>query len=759
VGIALLASAVGVAAGALLDWLLDGHSPLRASLVFVAVTGLTVGLIELLRRRRGREPDLPPPLSEERLLDAAFYCIADGVTVQDASGGLLMANEAAARALGFGGAEELLRAPLDEVMGRFVVMDESRRPLSPDELPGCRALRDGDVTKAVLGYRPLPEGEERWSLTTSSPLRDASGRVHAVVNVFQDITERRRNVDRLEALAEAGVALGSSLDYKATLAAVARLAVPRLADWCIVHIVDAGGAVVPLAVAHRDPEKERWAREMQTRYPVRPDDPHGVAVVLRTGGARLVREVTEEMLQAGAQDAEHLALLREAGLRSYIGVPLTAQGRAVGMLSLVTTTESGRFYDDTDLATAELLGRRAGLAIENARLFGEAQEANRLKDEFLATLSHELRTPLNAIVGWTEVLRQDIGDAGVVGRAAQSIHRNAQAQAQLVSDLLDVSRITSGKLRLNVGPVELARVVQAALDTVRPAAEAKGIEMQAVLDLNANEISGDPDRLQQVVWNLLSNAVKFTPKGGRVQVRVEAVESHVEIVVDDNGPGIDPAFLPRVFDRFRQQDASSTRVHQGLGLGLAIVRHLVEMHGGTVTAQNKEGQTGALFTVSLPRRSVAVSTGDAPARRRPSAGGEVPMVDLPSLAGIRVMVVDDNEDARELVCAVLEHQGATVMSMASAVDVLEILPAAPPHVLMADIEMPGEDGYSLIRRVRDLPADQGGAIPAVALTAYASSQDRVNALLAGYSAHLSKPVPAAELVAVVARLAAMGKRR
>jgi PAS domain S-box-containing protein len=697
-------------------------------------------------------------VTPQELLDAAFRCISDGVTVQDAGGRILLANDAAARTLGFRGAGELMGTPVSALIDRYLVVGEDRQPVPVEEWPSRRAQRDGRPAEALLGHRVLPHGEERWSLTRSTPLIDAQGQVHAVVTVFQDVTDRQRSAERLETLAEAGAALGSSLDYNVTLATLARLTVPRLADWCIVHVLGEDGGIQPLAVAHRDPEKVRWARELQHRYPVQPDAPRGVGAVLRSGRAELHREVTGAVLTESAPDPEQQALLHELGLRSYICVPLNAQGRTVGTLSLVTTAESGRVFDDNDLAAAELLGRRAGLAVENARLFRTAQEANRLKDEFLATLSHELRTPLNAIVGWTEVLRQDQANAAVVSRAVLSIHRNAQAQAQLVSDLLDVSRITSGRLRLQVGAVDLARVVVAALDTVRPAAEAKGIELEPVLDSGAGEISGDPDRLQQVVWNLLSNAVKFTPRGGRVHVRVEAVQSHVQMVVEDNGPGIDPEFLPQVFDRFRQQDASSTRTHQGLGLGLAIVRHLVEMHGGTVGAENKEERSGALFTVRLPRRSVAVATGEVPAARGARARPEVPLSEAPDLSGLRVLVADDHEDARELVRMVLEGRGATVLAVASSAEALAALLSSPPDVLMADSEMPGEDGYSLIRRVRALPPEDGGFVPAVALTAYASSQDRVNALLAGYSAHLSKPVPAAELVAVVARLASMGRR-
>ena len=479
----------------------------------------------------------------------------------------------------------------------------------PVELwPSRRALREGRTAAALLGHRALPSGEERWSLTTSTPLRDEAGEVHAVVTVFQDMTERRRSADRLEALAEAGAALGSSLDYNATLTAVARLVVPRLADWCIVHVAEEGAGVIqPLAVTHRDPEKMRWAREMQQRFPTFRDAPLGAAAVMRSGRAMLVPEVTDEMLEAAAIDADHLALLRTVGVRSFLAVPLNAQGRTVGSLSLLTAAESGRVYDPTDLATAELLGRRAGLAIENARLFREAQEANRLKDEFLATLSHELRTPLNAIVGWTEVLRQDLG-----------IHRNAQAQAQLVSDLLDVSRITSGKLRLQVGAVDLARVVQAALDTVRPAAEAKSIELEPVLDSNAGEISGDPDRLQQVVWNLLANAVRHSPSGRAPLVTGSSLGDQVEIRVVDRGPGIPRADRDRVFAPFqRLGDTDNTT---GVGLGLALARGLAEAMSGSLQPEDTPGG-GLTMVVSLPVATVRPGDEPVPGSRERSASG------------------------------------------------------------------------------------------------------------------------------------------
>jgi PAS domain S-box-containing protein len=383
----------------------------------------------------------------------------------------------------------------------------------------------------------------------------------------------------------------------------------------------------------------------------------------------------------------------------------------------------------------------------------EAEQVNRVKDEFLATLSHELRTPLNAIVGWAHVLRAGGLDPASTTRAIETIGRNANLQAQLISDILDVSRIIAGKLRLELRAVDLTDVVAEALETVQPAATAKGIRLEPILDPDAGQVTGDPNRLQQVVWNLLSNAIKFAPREGRVQVRLESVNSSVLLAVEDNGPGIDPAFLPHVFERFRQADGSSTRPHGGLGLGLAIVRHLVELHGGTVEATNRAEGSGAVFRVALPRRSVRPST-DSPSESQAALPPEdlAWMDKAPSLAGTTVLVVDDDGDARSLIQYVLERCGARVRTAASAPEGLRMMREWPPDVLLADVEMPIEDGYSFIAKVRALPADAGGATPAAALTGYAGAQDRIKALQAGFQFHVAKPVQPAELATVVASL-------
>ncbi len=383
----------------------------------------------------------------------------------------------------------------------------------------------------------------------------------------------------------------------------------------------------------------------------------------------------------------------------------------------------------------------------------EAEKANQLKDEFLASVSHELRTPLNAITGWAHMLESGGLDPETQAKAVETINRNALLQTRLISDLLDVSRIVSGKLRLDLHPVDLPAVIQAALDTIRPAATAKNIHLEVALSREPKPFSGDPARLQQVAWNLLSNAVKFTPPNGHVQVRLEDGGSQAELLVQDDGPGIPHEFLPYIFDRFRQADSSSTRPHRGLGLGLTIARHLVELHGGHIQAMNRAEGSGALFKVVLPLRATSAGAVLGFASDRAAPTEDAARLELTSsLKGARVLIVDDEPDAREVLALLLERSGADVMVAASAPDAWRILKRELPDALVADIEMPGEDGYSLIRRVRALPAERGGKTPALALTAYASTSDRLRLLEAGFHKHLPKPVRPPELLAAISNL-------
>ncbi len=385
-----------------------------------------------------------------------------------------------------------------------------------------------------------------------------------------------------------------------------------------------------------------------------------------------------------------------------------------------------------------------------------AESVNRMKDEFLATLSHELRTPLNAIMGWAHLLTSGKADAAMTQRALSVIQNNALAQSQLIEDILDVSRIIGGKLRLNLTSVRLVEIVEAALDSVAPAADAKGIAIDQSLEPVA-PIVGDRDRLQQVIWNLLSNGVKFTPRGGRVTIRMHRRADSVEIAVEDTGIGISPEFLPYVFDRFTQADGSATRRHGGLGLGMAIVRHLVELHGGTVSAESAGENHGATFIARLPLR-VDVR---APADGAPETSAEGPPArtgPLQPLSGVSILVVDDEADSRGFLCTLLEQQGATVRSAGSTAEALASFARARPHVLVSDIAMAGEDGYDLIRQVRQLDPGHGGETPAVALTAYVRGQDARAALNAGYHRHVRKPVVVDEFIATLAELAASAER-
>jgi PAS domain S-box-containing protein len=399
--------------------------------------------------------------------------------------------------------------------------------------------------------------------------------------------------------------------------------------------------------------------------------------------------------------------------------------------------------------------RAEAVARENERLLKEAQEAGRLKDDFLAIVSHELRTPLNAILGWSSMLLSQSLDDADKTRAIETINRNARSQGQIIEDILDISRIITGKLRLDVQLIQPSKVIEAAIDTLLHAAEAKNIRLQMLLDPQAGPVSGDPDRLQQIIWNLVSNAVKFTPKGGRVQVRLERVNSHIEIAVSDTGQGIEPEFLTQVFDRFRQADSSTARNHSGLGLGLAIVKQLVEMHGGDIKVASPGIGQGSTFTVSLP---VAVVHNTQIARQTDrihpkSSSGRIAFDCPPNLDGLRIMVVDDEKDSRDLLEDVLSLCEAEVLAVASASEALEKIPEFNPEVIISDIGMPEQDGYELIKEIRKREKAQNlKRVPAIALTAYARVEDRMKALSSGFQMHVPKPVEPAELAAVVSSL-------
>jgi signal transduction histidine kinase/ActR/RegA family two-component response regulator len=551
-------------------------------------------------------------------------------------------------------------------------------------------------------------------------------------------------------LAEVGSLLSKSLDYEQTLATVAKLAVPEIADWCAVDLVDQSGEITRLVVEHVDPAKREYARELQQKYPPVRNAADGVHQVIRTGKPVLLKSISPELLKESIRDEERLRIVQALGLTSYLAVPIVSPAGVLGAMSFVLA-ESGRHYTEQDLAFAQDVAARAALAIDNAFAYQRAHTANRLKDEFLATLSHELRTPLNAILGYAQMLNLGALRDGH-GRALAVITRNADALRQIIDDVLDVSRITSGKLRLAVRPNDVHDLLQNAVATMQPAADAKGVSLLLAFAPNLPLISGDPDRLQQVFWNLLSNAVKFSTRGGHVWVSAEQSDDLVEIMVKDDGQGIDPNFVPHLFERFRQADSRFSREHGGLGLGLAIVRELVELHGGSVSAESEGFGSGATFRVQLPTGLTAREVHPVPH----DTGRVVPALVEGGLTTVlkdaRILAVDDQEDARDLLRLILENAGAEVTTASSAAEVLDLLGRASYDALIADLGMPQMDGLELIRRVRQTLPAPANELPAAALTAYARSDDRISAVASGFQMHLAKPVNPTELVVAIGSL-------
>jgi PAS domain S-box-containing protein len=608
-------------------------------------------------------------------------------------------------------------------------------------------------------------GPHRWVLARGRGLYGEDGRVTGMLGVVQDITERKRTeealreqTDALATVNELGRIISAELDLHRMVQAVTDAATELTGAHFgsfFYNVLNEEGASYTLYTLSGVP------REAFAHFPMpRATDLFGPT--FRGEGTVRIDDVKRDPRYG--KNSPYFGMPEgHLPVTSYLAVPVVSRsGEVLGGLFFGAPAASA--FTERHARIVEGLAAQAAVAMDNARLYEsaqraraeaerlyrEAQESSRLKDEFLATVSHELRTPLTAILGWAHMLRTGRIDGDSARQAFETVERNARAQAQLIDDLLDVSRIITGKLRIDVRPVDPNSFIEAAVEAVRPAAEAKGVRLQKVLDTGSVTVSGDPVRLQQVIWNLLSNAIKFTPRGGRVQVRLERVHSHVEVAVSDDGQGIPPEFLPHVFDRFRQADQRTTRQHGGMGLGLSIVRHLVELHGGTVKAESGGEGLGAAFTVRLPVAAVYHAEGEV-VRAHPAAGGALPAFEsFDRLDGLRVLVVDDEPDTREMLKAGLGRCGAEVVAAASAAEAMEAIEKSAPDLLISDIGMPGEDGYELMRRVRRLPPASGGRVPAIALTAYARAEDRMQSLRAGYQMHVPKPVELAELAAVAA---------
>lgn len=559
----------------------------------------------------------------------------------------------------------------------------------------------------------------------------------------------------LQFLVDAGQLLSSSLDYRSTLARLTGLIVPRLADWCAVHLEGAPPEEIP--IAHVQPDMVDAVRELFVRFPTPHGDETGHQRVMRTGEPFLVAEVDRQEREAGAVSPEHLALLQSVPMRSCLIVPLLVAGNTLGALTFAYG-DSGRRYGEADLLLASELARRGAAAIDSARLYDQSQRersrveaATRAKDEFVAMVSHELRTPLNAILGWTRLARGGSLPREKREHALEVIERNALVQSQVIADLLDISRVITGQIRIHPSQVDVSNIVEMAIEGIRPAADGKRIKIHFDLQSSSTVIRADGERLQQVVWSLLSNAVKFSAKNGSVHVRLRQVDSDIELTVKDDGSGIPPEFLPHVFESFRQSDATSARPHGGLGIGLSIAKYLVELHGGSIEAHSEGRGLGSTFVVRLPISSLVSTTlgiSKVAATKVEAQNETMPV----SSDGIDVLVVDDEPDARELVGYVLSRSGMTVRLAESAAEALSLLDEFHPQVIVSDIGMPGQDGYSLIRSIRTLEGEKRD-IPAIALTAFATNQDRARALVEGFNMHMAKPVEPSNLVAAVMELA------
>jgi PAS domain S-box-containing protein len=691
--------------------------------LFLLFAAALIWIIESLRYR-ARTAAVADRRSRE--LQAIFDAIPDAIYVGNAER-FTQVNSAGLRMLGATSLDDLNERQ-EELRAQLALRSiKTGARLTSSERPFSRAL-NGEVVAEELRARSRDTGEDIFIRSTAAPIID-DGRVTGAVVVNADVTERHRAAERL---AEANAAMSQvSKRLDEVVANVPGIVWEAWGDPdTAAHRIDFVNDYIESMLGY---EKSVWT-SVPNFWPsiVHPDDRDSAMRDAASGFAR------------GTGGRSEFRFLHRDGhvvwVESHSRAVFDAAGRPIGM--------RGVTLDITDRKALE--EERRNLERREREALTTAVEANRLKDDFLATLSHELRTPLNAILGYARMLRSGIVGPQRHARALEIVERNATALTQMVGDVLDVSRIVAGKIRLNVQPVDLSKIADEAIGSVRPAADAKGVRLQPVIDPQAGPISGDSDRLRQVLWNLLSNAVRFTPRGGRVQFVLQSVNSHVEIVVTDTGVGITPEFLPHVFERFRQADSRFSREHSGLGLGLAISHELVEMHGGTIEAFSDGPGKGATFRVTLP--VLALQTPLSPERRQTRPEPVLPPRVPSALTGLRILVVDDDSDARELLQDVLEQAGAVVTTAEGGPAALRMMGESIPDVLLSDLGMPGMDGFDLLAAVKASPAEAVRGIPAIALTAYARSDDRTRSLTSGFLMHLSKPIDPGELVAAVASL-------
>ena len=653
---------------------------------------------DITARRQAEEA-----LSQQKeLLEVTLSSIGDAVIATDVDGKITFLNSMAQSITGWD--NEAVGKPVHEVFN--IVNEQSRVGV---ENPALKAMSDGIIV-GLANHTVLitKDGNEIPIDDSGAPIRGTDGRVLGAVLIFRDITERRR-ADRAQAL---------------------------LAE--IVQSSD--DAIVSKSL---DGIIRSWNEGAEKLFGYSEEEVIGKSITIIVPPERLSEEQSIlERLRRGER-IEHFETVRISKDGRRIPISLTVSPVKNRAGEIIGASKIARDISQQKLIEEE----RERLLAREQQLRTEAQATSKLKDEFLATVSHELRTPLNAILGWGTMLRQREVSPETLTSGIASIERNAKFQAQLIEDLLDVSRIISGKMRLDIKPIEISPIVKSVFESLQPAADAKHIHLEMIVDPNADHLRADEARLQQIIWNLLSNSIKFTDKGGLISIRIGRNESATEIVVTDNGQGISPEFLPYVFDRFQQADASITRKHGGLGLGLAISRHLVELHGGTIEATSAGEGQGSTFKVRLP--VAAIGFKDSTPFQSEGLVAVARGAEIPNLSQFKVLAIDDSADARQLLRAVLEQFGANVLTASSAREGLELLKVSQPDVIVCDIGMPEEDGYTFISEVRKLSPHHGGSTPAIALTAYVRVEDRMRALAAGYQMFVPKPVEASELASLI----------
>lgn len=682
-------------------------------------------------------------LSREQL-DIILEGISDGITVLDKNGNFVYANDAGAKLCGFSSAEELIQTPGAKMMDNYEIFDEEGKPFPVEKLPGRLALAGvANPPEVILLGRNKKTGIELWSMVKAKPVYDSENNAYLAVSIFKDFTERKRIEDSFKYLDEVNRVLSSSFNYENNLAELSKLMVPRMADWCSVQVFGRGEKHPhSIAIHHVDPDKVKFAQSLAEKYPQDWNAQTGPPNVIRTGEAEFYPVVTDEMLRSSAQSEEHAEALVSLGVRSVMIVPLSSRGTTFGAITMMA---SKHYYTQNDFLFAKEMARRAGVAIDNARLYEEAEAANQAKNLFLANMSHEIRTPLGAILGFTELLDSKEIAADESKKYTEIISRNGKLLNQLIDDILDISKIEAGHLETEVLEISLPQLVNDIAAVMRFRAQEKGLAFTVQWDTDVpTTVYSDPIRLRQILLNIVGNAVKFTERGEiKIRISNNAAEEMLHFTIEDSGRGIPKAQKDLVFNWFTQADASTTRKFGGTGLGLALSRHLAQALGGELTLHEKAGP-GSCFMIKIKNQTPAFK----PIKSFLSPT-EASVPAAKSLENLFVLLVEDSLDNQVLLQMLLQRMGVRVEFAENGLEGVQKALNGNHDLVIMDIQMPVMDGLQATAELRKNNYNK----PIIALTAHAMKEEREKILAVGCSAHLSKPINKNELMQVIAKFA------